>query len=454
MKIPVKCYIYKKLKPRVEMKKIIFYMIGIHFLLLGCTDTNDNRVGSSYYLNSKTGSDTNNGTSIDSPWKSLKRLEEITFQPGDSILFAKNSEFQGGVSFKSSGNVENPIVISSYNEGILPSFSNPDQNELNGNVFQISGSHIIIDGLSFSKCADANSKNGKSVLEVGAIFTKATANYITVTNCEFTDCPIGVNFTGQHSLITKNTFKDCNRFLSEPDWGPLGILIANAYNEISHNTCSNYVKVGGNYGADGGFIELDDRYFGTKVHDIKIHHNKSFDNMGFLEIEGQVKGNNIDVYYNLSDDYQQFIFFWGGDSSKIYNNTIIRTKPSLNGAVNTVFTMRNGNFTLRNNIFIVANGLQVLVTAPYDAGNYDQVIHENNLYYCADGSTDDPCGKVLGPGEIIKDPNFVDMNNGDYRLSSKSPAVKSGMILGTSYDLNNISIGENQIPNIGAYENK
>ena len=210
----------------------------------------------------------------------------------------------------------------------------------------------------------------------------------------------------------------------------MGIVIGNAYNEISYNTCSNYVKIGGNFGADGGFIELDDRYFDTKVHDIKIHHNKSFDNMGFLEIEGQVEGDNIDVYHNLSDDYQQFIFYWGGDNSKIENNTVIRTKPSLNGAVNTVFTMRNGNFTLRNNIFVVANGVQVLVTAPYDEGNYNQVIHENNLYYCTDGSTDDPCGKPLGEGEIIANPGFVDIKAGDYQLSPESPVFNKGIGFG------------------------
>ncbi|NQT26103.1 hypothetical protein HQ585_12165 [candidate division KSB1 bacterium] len=436
------------------MRNLILYAIAIHFLFMGCIDKNHNSRTNHYYINSQSGNDANNRISINSPWKSLKKLEEITFQPGDSILFAKNSVVQGGITFKSSGNAENPIVVSNYGEGAIPSFSNLDQNELNGNVFQISGSHIVIDGLSFSKCADANSKNGKSILEVGAIFTQTDADHITVKNCEFIDCPIGVNITGQHSLIIGNTFKDCNRFLAAPSWGPLGIVIGNAYNEISHNTCSNYVNIGGNYGADGGFIELDDRYFGTKVHDIKIHHNKSFDNMGFLEIETNVEGNNIDVYYNLSDDYQQFIFYWGGDSSKIENNTVIRTKPSLNGAVNTVFTMRKGNFTLRNNIFVVANRVQVLVTAPYDVGNYNQVIHKNNLYFCTDGSTNDPCGKPLGAGEIIANPHFVDINSGDYQLRSKSPAINSGMVLGYGSDLDNVPFGENQISDMGAYEKK
>jgi len=436
------------------MKKLILFTIAIHLLSLGCTNADKKSKIARYYINSQVGNDSNNGVSFKLPWKSLKKLEKITFHSGDSILFAKNSVFQGGITFKSSGSIENPIVISSYGEGSLPSFSNPHQDEVNGNVFQVSGSHLVIDGLSFIKCANAISKNDKSIMEVGAIFTQTDTQNITIKNCEFTDCPIGVNITGQHSLITGNTFKDCNRFLSNPDWGPIGIVIGNAYNEISYNSCSNYVKVGGNYGADGGFIELDDRFFGAKVHDIKIHHNKSFDNMGFLEVERKVEGDNLDVYYNLSDDYQQFIFYWGGDNSKIENNTVIRTKQSLNGAVNTLFTMRNGNFFLRNNIFVLANGIQVLATAPYNEGNYNHVVHENNLYYCTDRSTDDPCGKSLGAGELIANPDFVNINVGNYHLNPESPSINTGKDLGYSLDLDNVPLKKNINPNMGAYENR
>ena len=170
------------------MRKVLLCLITIHFLLQGCINSNQDSRTSRYYINSLSGNDANNGISVKSPWKSLEKFEEIVFQPGDSILFAGNSTFEGGIAFNSSGNTERPIVISSYGEGSLPSFSNPDQNHLNGNVFQVSGSHIVIDGLSFSKCADANSKNGKSILETGAIFTQTDADSITIKNCEFTDC--------------------------------------------------------------------------------------------------------------------------------------------------------------------------------------------------------------------------------------------------------------------------
>jgi hypothetical protein len=318
---------------------------------------------------------------------------------------------------------------------------------------QIKGKHITIDGLYFHGCANAYGiKADKEILLVGAVYANTGADYLTVRNCEFNDCPIGINSNGQFGLFTKNYLHDSNRFLSGPGWGPIGILIGNAYNEISYNTCKDYLKVGGTWGADGGFIELDDRYFGNKVHHVKIHHNKSFSNMGFLEVEAQVKGDSISVYYNLSDDFQQFVFFWGGKDSRVENNTVIRTKPSLNGAVNTVFSVKNEGFIFTNNIFIVANGIQVLVTTAYNMGNYGKVVHEHNLYYCADRSTADPCGKTLGKGEKIVNPMLVDINTGDYRPASGSPAIDTGANLGYTLDVDNNPVPVNLVPDIGAFE--
>jgi hypothetical protein len=431
---------------------IQFKIMLVLLLFAGCVNENTTNTKNHYFINSLTGNDGNSGTTVNSPWKSLKNLEAANFKAGDSILFAKGSEFQGGFTLKNSGGPGTPIVLSNYGHGSNPTFTNPDYSNLHGNVIQVKGSYIIIDGLSFKNCANSTSKVDKEILSVGAVYAITGADYLTVKNCEFTDCPIGIYINSQHCLITYNHLHDCNRFLSEPDWGPLGIVIGNAYNEIAFNECSNYIKVGGNYGADGGFIEFDDRYFGNKVHNVKVHHNKSFANMGFLEIERQVTGNNLDVYYNLSDDFQEFIFFWGGDSSKIENNTIIRTRPSVSGAVNTVFTMKKGNFTIRNNIFLVANGVQVFVTAPYGIGNYDYVKHDHNLYFCTDGSTEDPCGKTLGIGELIADPKFVDPSNADYHLSPESPAIAGGVSLGYSSDIDNNLVPFNNQPDMGAYE--
>ncbi len=429
----------------------IIWLLFVISIFLGCAKSISIHNGN-YYISSNTGNDNNSGMTSDSPWQSLIKLSEKEFLPGDSILFAKGSTYEGGFIIRSSGILEKPIVIANYGSGPDPVFSNSSSSILNGNVIQVHGKFISVEGLHFKDCSNTNSSNDKEILSVGAIYAVTGADNLTVKDCEFTNCPIGIYINSQYCLITNNYIHDCNRFLSEPDWGPIGIVIGNSYNEVSYNTCRNYVKVGGNYGADGGFLEFDDRYFGNKVHTVKVHHNISIENQGFAEIESKVTGDSLNFYYNLSDDYQQFIFYWGGNNSKVENNTVIRTRPSNNGAVNTVFAMKNGDFSLRNNIFVVGNGIQVLNTAPYDMGNYEKVVHEHNLYFCNDESTTDPCGKPLNMGEMITDPGFLSWSLCDYHLNFDSPAVDAGTNLGYTLDLENKTVPQNKLPDIGAYE--
>lgn len=409
-----------------------------------------------YYVNSNTGNDRNNGMTEETAWKSLSNLTSGAFLPGDSILFATGSFFRGGFIVSSSGSVKKPIVFSVYGTGEDPVFTNSEYSTLNGNVIQIHGSYIHIERLHFSKTAnytgkavDESRKRGedKKILLIGAVYQVSGANHLTVENCEFSDCPIAVYVNGQHNLITKNNFHDCNRFLWQPDWGPIAVLIGNAHNEVSYNLCRNYASIGGNFGADGGFIELDSRYYGGPIHDVEIHHNYSEANEGFMEVTNA--GKNLHVYYNVSDDFQQFIFFWSGDSSRIENNTVIRSRPK-NSTVNVVFTFRKSGFEIRNNIFVVSDSLKVFGTGAYDARNFDQ-LHEYNLYYSIDGTSKDPVGQPLTKGEMIVNPLFVDYNQRNLELQSVSPARNAGASLGYDIDFRNRPVPAEK-PDIGAYQ--
>ena len=113
---------------------------------------------------------------------------------------------------------------------------------------------------------------------IAAVFIARTATHVIVRNCEAINCPVAVRSYGEYALITKNYFHDCTtQFLSEPNWGPVAIMLMVSNQEVSYNRIEHYYMVGGTWGADGGAIEIDDQ---TPKKYINIHHNKAYDTQG------------------------------------------------------------------------------------------------------------------------------------------------------------------------------
>ncbi len=406
-----------------------------------------------YYLDSSDprASDSGLGTR-DQPWSTLTALDRHTFQPGDRICFAPGSRYRGGFVIKDSGTSEQPITFSVCGSGPPPSLSNPGFSVLNGNVIQVLGSHIVIEGLAFHDGASSPNTKTRVVMRVGDVYILKPANYIIVRDCDFTNSPIAVHINGEHCLISGNRMHGCNRPLAGTAWGPIAIFIANANNEISHNRITNYISRGGNYGADGGALEIDSRVYGGKVHDVSIHHNYSQGNEGFLEV-AEAEG-ALDLRYNVSNDYQQFVILYKGRSCRFENNTVLRLLPK-NSVTDVVFTFKAGGNIIRNNIFVVNNGRKVMSTngtQVWGRNNYAGQIRSNNLYFSLDGSQADPCGLPLGPGERIADPLFAGLMNGDLHLLPNSPAIDAGLSSGPATDFDGVAVPQGKAPDIGAFE--
>ncbi len=400
-----------------------------------------------YYISSK-GNDDNPGT-IELPWKTISKVNQHSFKPGDTIYFARGNRFTGGLHIKDSGLPDSPIVFTAYGSGISPHLINKNHDVINGNVIQVRGSHIIIDGFYFRDGLPANRQIGIGARQSGIIFINKGANHNIVRNCEIENCPMGIQVYGEYCLITQNFIHDCNFFLSYPSWGPVGIMVATSNNEISYNHIRNYYSLGGSFGADGGALEID--VSDIPKENITIHHNYSADNEGFLEIiSGDTK--NVHIHHNISEDFQDFIFFWGGTECIVENNTVLCTKPQ-NSRVHVVFSFsQDSSVIIRNNIFVLANGLQVFDgDSVYEANHYDQY-HYNNIYYCIDGSVKDPVAKPLGKGEKIVDPLFFDYNSRDLHLCPGSPAIDAGVVVDTQSDFDGNKIPYGKGPDIGAYE--
>lgn len=54
---------------------------GKHACLCKAQETTGN-AGTTYYVDAENGDDSNSGTSIDAPWKSLNKVTDTTFLPG------------------------------------------------------------------------------------------------------------------------------------------------------------------------------------------------------------------------------------------------------------------------------------------------------------------------------------------------------------------------------------
>jgi len=427
---------------------VLTIILTVPIVIFSQTELNASRQ-TAFYVASH-GNDNNPGTKI-LPWKTLKPLNRHTFVPGDTIYFARGSNFRGGLLINSSGTPDKPIVFTAYGRGPAPNFTNLNPDILNGNMIQIKGSYIVVNGLYFHDGIPVDAKKDLRVRgEAGAILIAPGAEHNIIKNCEIENCPMGIQVIGQYNLITHNYIHDCNIFLDFPMWGPIGIMVANSNNEISYNRITNYKAIGGAFGADGGAIEIDDQKYAKD--NIYVHHNYSVGNEGFLEITKGASTNNIQVSYNVSDDYQEFIFFWAGTNCVVENNTVLCLKPR-NSRVRVVFSFANkGEVTVRNNIFVLANGLQVFGgDSVYTATKWNQP-HYNNLYYVVDGTKIDPCGIPLGKGDIIADPLFIDLQNRDLHLQAGSPAVDAGVDVGQSLDFDNKPVPGGKVPDIGAFE--
>lgn len=74
-----------------------------------------------YYLSNK-GNDQQTGTSPSAPWRTLKRLSDVTplLRPGDSVLFERGSIFFGQLKLSSSGEPDKRIYLGAYGSGPRP----------------------------------------------------------------------------------------------------------------------------------------------------------------------------------------------------------------------------------------------------------------------------------------------------------------------------------------------
>ncbi|GAB3415818.1 hypothetical protein [Niabella aquatica] len=425
-----------------------------------------------YYVDAESGNDAAAGTTAQTAWKSLSKLQTIQLVPGDTIKFKKGSSFTGPLFINQSGTEQQPIVLTAYGTGTTaPSFTNPVFAQDNfGNCIRIKGSYVIVENLFFHQTAAHKPGNYKTdggwdVWEMGAVYLDKTAKYCIVRNNEIEDCVVGIKSYGPYAIIENNDIHDCNRVLKQWGWGPIGIWLGADHQEARFNRIVNYRAEDPNIrweggtggGADGGAFEVDDARYDKS--DIHIHHNYTKDCQGFLEVTWTDVKQHPDyrdfrIHHNISDDYQQFTAIWQGAHFSIDHNTIIRRKVNANdwGVFN--ITENNSKNKIRNNIIITEKDIPVFNTGLQGTHTPNNII-SHNLYYAASGKL--VMGKE-GPGTaaVYGDPalkEYIMARIPDhFDLKENSVAIDKAMNLGYTSDFKNARIPVGAMPDIGAFE--
>jgi hypothetical protein len=106
--------------------------------------------GTTYYVSSSSGSDSNNGTSMSSPWQTITKVNGGAYNPGDSILLKAGDTWIGSPNFSSglitpfAGSSSSPITYGSYGAGASPIL---DGGNSLPTLITISRNYITITGL-------------------------------------------------------------------------------------------------------------------------------------------------------------------------------------------------------------------------------------------------------------------------------------------------------------------
>lgn len=105
------------------MRIFIKISILLSLIFLSTSSVESQSTSKTYYVNSVSGNDTNNGTSEASAWKSTTKVNTATFVPGDVVLFRRGDTFAGGLVIKASGQPGKNITFGAYGSGARPIFN-------------------------------------------------------------------------------------------------------------------------------------------------------------------------------------------------------------------------------------------------------------------------------------------------------------------------------------------
>ena len=279
-----------KIKSTAAATLLILLFLGG---MLGGATVPASAEGATYYVSAE-GSDAGDGTTPQTAWETLDKVNATILRPGDSVSFRRGDVFSGGLVVGNSGTGRFNITLNAYGSGDLPAITGG----LAGTCVRLDGDYITVDGLRAESCGYA----GFSVYgDHGSVRNSAASkNAAGIKVSEDSDFGgYANNILADNNIMNVNTPGErCGTATAvkcTDDSGAFGFLINGSDNEFSGNTITGSTAVSYDFGHDGSAFEI---FNGNRN---RIHHNVSVDNNVFSEL-GRGSGGTADgntYSYNL-----------------------------------------------------------------------------------------------------------------------------------------------------------
>jgi hypothetical protein len=396
------------------------------------------------YFVSPTGSDSNNGRTVSTAWRTLEHAtynDSPLLGPGDFLYLVGGTYNEGGWyigyhnKFQYDGTAAERITMTSYpgEEAIITGGGSLDIYSSYWTLARLTFGNIYIHlGAQKSQCTE-NPNNVRDGLEaIGNEFTGRAdhciqsfsdncviqGNYIDLTPIDSTSYPLYMS-SGSNRQIKDNYIAGGSKWLihvfdeDRPNCNDVGRVLSGTIEGNLLNATNS------GQGRDGAVIiqanSAADVFGYTVKNNILYSTDGAGTSDGFLRIR-----HNVDGVY-------------------VYNNTFYNAGGNFIRITDSV----PDNIVIKNNIFHT-HGSGSDVTA----SSSGQVTVENNLYY--------PSKNLSGTSDgssIEADPQFVSAGSYNFHLQSASPARDAGLTIGEvtrDYEYNPRPQGSGY--DIGAYE--
>jgi len=351
--------------------------------------------GAAYYVDATNGNDSNHRTSHSAPWKTISKVNNSDFQPGDFILFKRGETWRERLKVPSSGSISNPITFGAYGTGDKP----------------------IIDGTGLLKTIYLNGKsfiniNNLEIIKGGHgifITSDATNGQINITYCD-------IHNSENNNVSIKNrgnvTIENCTVYnsggngisaytLGAANWGDR----AGHNVKVLRNTIYNNSK-------NGLFIHGDD----AVVRNNEMYGNGSVDREGYYH-NIYISGDNAIIEKNILRDaaYGDGIRFLGSNLTVRYN--FIRHNRKHGIGIWNDYPVTHSNLNISYNLFIQRSYTETPVSLPLTinidnaatAGSFSNIKIYNNSVY---GENDNANGFSFKKcSDVDVKNNIIDLKN-------------------------------------------